>query len=458
MPTAQQPALKLAPTVHGMKLHCDRSHEFDGRTYSGAAGFFGFELQNGVRIFKAPGSSTDIFRSRSGKLSAARHIAGSGWFDCTTQFTNSYAVKRIGHRWWRIVRNVLRSHGPRIAWVELSTSTNPYRADISFKDDGAVLVLGQPLLAGNKAEIANDYVVSHSGRFEVTVSDEYGVRDRVRYDAQAKKWHRLVVLNPISMGRQKTGLTCSPTGRLVFEWNGVPPIVIERGVPFEMHLSTVRSLVRLTSDSSLLDWDAQNKRLNEFVHIDGRWWLVAGSPRDEWIFQAVGCPAQGRVGYLQLMPGIVVRGGGVVDILGRSYVNGEAIDVAHPGVRIHRAADVGAWLFVHAATTTVAFFYDVDGEWYQAMPHAVDLPFRSWRHHGPNGNALRWLVSKLEEIASDAPVQSIYRMATLATWRLGFLGIFVAFFTLLFGLVVGVPLGVVSRLVTHVKRAYAASQ
>jgi hypothetical protein len=139
-------------------------------------------------------------------------------------------------------------------------------------------------------------------------------------------------------------------------------------------------------------------------------------------------------------------------------VNGEAVDVALPGVRIHRAGDVQAWLIVHAATTIVAFFFDVDGEWYKAVPHAVDLPFRSWRHHGPNGNAIRWLVSKLEEIALDAPVPTIYRIATLAAWRLGPLGVFASFFTLLFGLVVGVPLGVVSRLVTHVKRAYAASQ
>lgn len=458
MPTSQQQALKLAPTVHGMKLHCDRSHEFDGRTYSGNAGFFDFELQNGVSMFKAPDSSTDIFRSRSGKLSAARHIAGSGWFDCTAQLTTSYAAPSIGYRWWRIVRNLFRSYAARVAWVELSTSTNPYRTDVKFNDDGTVVVTGQPLSAGNKAEIANDYVVSHSGRFEVTVSDEYGVRDRVRYDAIGKKWHRLVVLSPIPMGRQKNGLTCSLTGRLVFELDGVPPIVIEKGVPFEMHLSPTRSLVRLTADSSLLDWDAQNKRLNEFVYIDGRWWRVAGSPRDEWIWQAVGCPAQGRVGYLEVMPGIVVRGGGVVDILGRSYVNGEAVDVALPGVRIHRAADVQAWLIVHAATTIVAFFFDVDGEWYKAVPHAADLPFRSWRHHGSNGNAMLWLLEKVEEVTSDAPIGPLFRFVAFAQRHLGPLGMLVLLYVGTFCLVVGFPLGVVSRLVTHVKRAYAASQ
>ncbi|MCI0333458.1 MAG: hypothetical protein L0228_09565 [Planctomycetes bacterium] len=144
--------------------------------------------------------------------------------------------------------------------------------------------------------------------------------------------------------------------------------------------------------------------------------------------------------------------------MGRAYVNGEAVDLSLNGIRIHREADVDAWLFVQTPTRLVALIYGLDGEWYQANPHSVENHFTSWRHHGPNGNWLTWAIEQYAYLADDTPLSAFTRILTFFQRHLGPIGTVLNFYLSVFLFVVGPPLGLLCRAAKHVARAYRESE
>jgi hypothetical protein len=398
----------------GVKLNPDGSIAFRGLTLPATEGVFGFEITGGARMYRAPGQQTVVIAHPPSRTFVAASFRQGTWVDASSRLMGRWAGRRETLK-LRRRPFLVRLRGPARAstqWVPLKDTVNPLEQQAELKDDGALIVGKTRFVRGQAYQPTNlpcGWLLTRPGRDEVYCHADQGVVERFRYDDTQKRWSRGTERVPLAMNVKDKLVTWAADGRIVFEDEWAPRLIIPSGQAFTVHHSATQPFERRETEGSVIAVDCQKR--DEFFYERYQWSKVIGA-RDRWISRLVGCPG-GRLGVssVDILQGLNVTFDGYVRIGGRTYFPGAAIDIQTTQMAVRRAAGLFEHLQVisYAPSSSTpsgvtAYRYAADGEWYELTPRSPDVPWRSWERAVLQDGVGLNLDELAQELLAETPV------------------------------------------------------